>query len=135
MKEILLVEDDDVQAFLVERAFRRAGVANPIERVSDGQEALDLLRLRPEGLPGLMLLDLKMPRLTGFEVLEAIRADGRTRRLPVVIVTSSDSPADRERAAREGVLGYLLKPCDPEQIRCLVQRELLGFEPDTEPSR
>lgn len=135
MKEILLVEDDDVQAFLVERAFRRAGVANPIERVSDGQEALDLLMLRPEGLPGLLLLDLKMPRLTGFEVLEAIRADGRTCGLPVVIVTSSDSPADRERAARKGVLGYLLKPCDPEQIRCLMPRELLGFEADTEPPR
>jgi len=110
---VLLVEDEEDDAELIARAFRRAGIANPLERVVDGDAAVarlgDLARLPPT----LVLLDLKLPRRCGFEVLEWLRAGGggeAARRVPVVVLTSSDQERDVRRAYDLGANLYLVKP-------------------------
>ena len=116
---ILLVEDNDDDAELTLRAFREAHIPNPIVRACDGVEALDYLFGR--GLhaardlgrtPAVILLDLKLPRLSGLDVLTAIRADVRTQHLPVVVLTSSAEDCDRLAAYRQHVNSYVQKPVD-----------------------
>jgi CheY-like chemotaxis protein len=115
---VLLVEDDLNDIFLVKRAFKLARIQNPLQVVTDGLEAINYLR--GEGryadreaypLPKLMVLDIKMPRRTGFEVLEWIKGNSRPlRRIPVVIVSLSDNPADINRAYELGANAYMIKP-------------------------
>jgi CheY-like chemotaxis protein len=114
---ILLAEDNDNDALLMRHAFRRAGVSNPVMRVCDGEETVDYLaghgvfgdRLKYP-LPVLVLLDLKMPRLNGFEVLRWIRTQEQFEHLPVTVLTSSDQQYDVERAHELGATSYLKKP-------------------------
>ena len=119
--DILVVEDNPADAELMLRALRRANVANPVTVVEDGAEAMDYLfgtgshTARPNGrTPRVVLLDLKLPKLTGLEVLERIRADERTRRVPVVVVTSSREEPDIEKAYALGVNSYVVKPVEFE---------------------
>src|ERR1051326_7669832 len=117
---VLLVEDDLNDIFLVKRAFRTARIPNPLQVVTDGEEALAYLR--GEGkyadrsahpLPKLMVMDIKMPRRTGFEVLEWVKGKGGPlRRIPIVIVSSSDNPSDINRAYELGANAYMVKPMD-----------------------
>jgi two-component system response regulator len=112
---ILLVEDNDDDADLTAMAFRDANISNPIERARDGVEAL--ARLHAEGstgapLPVVVLLDLKLPRVGGIEVLKTIRATESTKHLPVVILTSSDEDADRLQAYAHLANSYVRKPVD-----------------------
>src|SRR5437660_1023001 len=100
---ILLAEDDDGHARLIQRNLRRAGIVNEIKHVQDGQEALDYLRCEgpfasrvPNG-PLLLLLDINMPRVDGVEVLGRIKADPRTAASPVVMLTTTDDPREVER--------------------------------------
>lgn len=120
---ILLVEDNDDDAELTVMAFAQAQIANPLFRVHDGVEALDWLFGRGEHagrsggpLPVVVLLDLKMPRLGGIEVLEAIRADARTRHLPVVVLTSSVEDVDRLAAYERHANSYVQKPVDYDRF-------------------
>jgi two-component system response regulator len=113
--DILLVEDSDDDADLTVRAFTEAKIANPIVRVRDGVEALEYLR-RAEVCPAVVLLDLKLPRLGGLEVLTQIRASPRTRLLPVVILTSSDEEQDRLAAYNQHANSYVRKPVDYDQF-------------------
>ncbi|MEK8026977.1 MAG: hypothetical protein RLY78_2343 [Pseudomonadota bacterium] len=114
---ILMVEDNPQDEMLALRALRKAHVANRIDVVRDGQQALDYLfrdgdyaqREGPE-LPTVVLLDISLPRLTGLEVLERLRADERTRWLPVVILTSSDEDTDRLSSYRHGANSFVRKP-------------------------
>jgi CheY-like chemotaxis protein len=116
---ILLVEDDPNDALLVQRAFRKANLANPVHLVSDGDQAVAYLggeggyadRQR-HPVPVIVLLDLKLPRRSGLEVLTWIRQQPRLKRLPVVILTSSKESADVNRAYDLGANSYLLKPVD-----------------------
>lgn len=116
--EILLVEDNKLDAELTLRALKNGGLANKVLWVKDGQEALDYLfrhgeyAQRVEGVPRLVLLDLKMPRVDGIEVLEAVKADQSTRRIPVVIMTSSQEESDVARSYDLGVNSYVVKPVD-----------------------
>ena len=116
--EILLVEDNPVDAEFMTRALREGGFANKLQWVKDGQEALDFLSRdnayagRDDVLPRLILLDLKMPRLGGVEFLERIRADDRTRHIPVVVMTSSNEEMDVVRSYDLGVNSYVVKPMD-----------------------
>src|SRR5687768_16993926 len=98
---ILLAEDNENDALLMRHAFKKAGISNPLVRVRDGEEAIDYLAghgvyadRRAYPFPALLLLDLKMPRRDGFEVLEWIKADPSLRRLPVTVLTSSDQQLD-----------------------------------------
>jgi CheY-like chemotaxis protein len=118
-KSILLVEDNPQDEMLTLRALRRANIANRIDVVRDGQQALDYLfregdyaeREAPE-LPTVMLLDIGLPRLSGLEVLERLRADPRTALLPVVILTSSDDERDRLKSYENGCNSFVHKPVD-----------------------
>lgn len=120
---ILLVEDNDDDVQLTLRALRQNHVANKVEVVRDGREALDFLFAEGshEGrvaadLPQLVLLDLKLPKIGGLEVLEAVRADPRTRRLPVVILTSSNVESDLASSYDLGANSYIRKPVDFTQF-------------------
>ncbi|MBV8379171.1 MAG: response regulator [Paucibacter sp.] len=116
--EILLVEDSDNDAELATRALRKGGLANKLLWVRDGEEALDYLfrtgayAEREEGSPRLVFLDLKMPRVDGIQVLAAIKHDARTRRIPVVIMTSSQEESDMVRSYDLGANSYVVKPLD-----------------------
>lgn len=118
-RNILLVEDNPQDETLTLRAFNKANVANQIDVVRDGQQALDYLfragefaRRNGPDLPTVMVLDIGLPRLSGLEVLERLRADPRTRLLPVVILTSSDDECDRLRSYLNGANSFVRKPVD-----------------------
>jgi two-component system response regulator len=118
-QNILLVEDNDDDAELTIRAFKAARVSNTIVRVEDGVEALDYLFGRGHHadrqvaeLPAVVLLDLKLPRLGGLEVLTAIRANENTKHLPVVVLTSSTEDRDRLGAYDQHANSYVQKPVD-----------------------
>jgi two-component system response regulator len=120
---ILLVEDDDLDAELASRAFERAQVSNALVRVRDGVEALDYLfghgqyaARNVHDLPAFVLLDLNVPKISGLKILEAIRADARTRHLPVVILTSSGEERDRLGAYNHFANSYVIKPLDYDQF-------------------
>ncbi|MDB5803484.1 MAG: response regulator receiver protein [Betaproteobacteria bacterium] len=114
--EILLVEDNPLDAELTMRGLKSGQVAGKVTWLKDGQQALDYLFRagahtgRPGGEPRLILLDLKMPRVDGIEVLRAIKADESTRRIPVVIMTSSQEESDVVKSYDLGVNSYLVKP-------------------------
>lgn len=118
-RTILLVEDNSQDEMLILRSLRKANLANRIDVVRDGQQALDYLFCQgefagrsPEELPAVVLLDIGLPRLSGLEVLERLRADARTRLLPVVILTSSDEEMDRLRSYEDGANSFVRKPVD-----------------------
>ena len=116
--EILLVEDNPLDAELTIRALKKGGLANKLLWLKDGAQALDYVFRRgqyadrEDVLPRLVLLDLKMPRVDGIEVLKAIKLDERTRRIPVVIMTSSQEERDVARSYDLGANSYVVKPVD-----------------------
>lgn len=117
-REILLVEDNPLDAELVMSGFDRHQWGCEIVWVKDGEAALDYLFCRgafagrPETAPVLMLLDLKMPKLSGIDVLREVKADERMRRVPVVVMTSSNEDSDVTRAYDLGANSYVVKPFD-----------------------
>ena len=117
-KTILLVEDNPTDEKLTLRGFQKSGLANEIIVVRDGAEALDYLfctgvhATREHGLPSLILLDLKLPRIDGLEVLRRIRADERTKVLPVVVLTGSREEEDVARSYALGANAYVRKPVE-----------------------
>lgn len=125
---VLLVEDDPNDVLLVQRAFRRANLANPIQVVGDGEAAVDYMAgrgpyqdRRGHPLPAIMLLDLKLPRRSGFEVLEWLRRQPGLRRLPVVVLTSSALAADIRRAYELGANSYLVKPLEFDALQDILR--------------
>jgi CheY-like chemotaxis protein len=113
---VLHVDDDDLDALNFQRAMRGSLVVAGITSARDGIEALDHLRSGALPLDRLVLvIDLRMPRMSGLELLRALRADARLRHLPVVIMTTSDDTGDLDAAYRENVAGYLLKTGDHDR--------------------
>ena len=116
--EILLVEDNALDAELTMRALKEGGLANRLLWVKDGQQALDFLfregdyANRADTIPRLVLLDLKMPKVDGIEVLKTVKSDERTRRIPVVIMTSSQEERDVAQSYDLGVNSYVVKPVE-----------------------
>ena len=115
---IVLVEDDDGHANLVERNLQRAGLANGILRLKDGQEALDYVQGkgahagRPGPHPMLLLLDIKMPRVDGVEVLRQLKSDPQTAPIPIIMLTTTDDPREIQRCYELGCSVYITKPVD-----------------------
>jgi CheY-like chemotaxis protein len=111
---VLLVEDNDADVFLVREAIREQGLPFELRVVADGEKAVQYFDELDTGAdlpcPNFMLLDLNLPRLTGDEVLARVRSRGRCASIPVLVLTSSDSPADRERVLRLGADEYFRKP-------------------------
>ena len=116
--EVLLVEDSAADAEMTLRTLKRRGIANAVEWVRDGAEALDWLHCRNQyaqrrnGHPKLVLLDLKMPRMDGLQLLEVMKADPQMRTIPVVMMTSSREEGDLLASYGLGVNSYVVKPVD-----------------------
>jgi len=117
-RSILLVEDNPQDELLILRALKKINLANRVDVARDGQQALDYLFCEGEfagrsgGLPAVVLLDIGLPRLSGLEVLARVRADPRTRLLPVAILTSSDEDRDRLRSYESGANNFVRKPLE-----------------------
>jgi two-component system response regulator len=115
-KTILLVEDNADDEQLTLRAMRQSEVPNMIRVARDGAEALEHLFAPGARLPDLILLDLKLPKVSGLEVLQRLRADERTRALPVVVLTSSDEERDIVESYSLGANSYIRKPVDFDEF-------------------
>jgi CheY-like chemotaxis protein len=115
---ILLAEDDEGHAVLVQRNIARAGIVNQVVHVTDGQQALDYVHRkgkfaeRPAGGPLLVVLDINMPRVDGVEVLTRIKADEATAKIPVIMLTTTDDPREIERCYQSGCSVYVTKPVE-----------------------
>ncbi len=122
IRTILLAEDNPHDAEMTIDALREAHLVNQIVHVEDGVEALDYLYRRgrfadrADGDPSVLLLDIKMPRMDGLEVLTTLRADEHFRRMPVVILSSSREEHDLARSWDQGVTAYVVKPVDVDQF-------------------
>ena len=116
--EILLAEDSSADAEMTMRTLRKRGIANRVVWVKDGAEAVDYLFAqgayadRPNGYPRLVLLDLKMPRMDGLQVLQRMKQDARTQTIPVVMMTSSREEGDMFSSYKLGVNSFVVKPVD-----------------------
>ncbi len=128
-RPILLIEDNPSDIDLTRRALSKGRIANNLVVVEDGAEALDYLfgagrfaGRNIAGLPALTLLDLKLPKIPGLEVLRRIRSDPRTRRMPVVILTSSREEQDVAAGYDLGVNSYILKPVDFKQFQTAIEQ-------------
>ena len=142
-KTILLIEDNASDIDLTKRALEKGRIANALVVVSDGQEALDYLFGTGEyagrdssDFPALTLLDLKLPKVSGLDVLRRIRSDSRTRRMPVVILTSSREEQDIAAGYDLGVNSYIRKPVDFEHfVQSVAQLGLYWLVLNEEPPR
>lgn len=114
--EILLVEDNPHDAELAIRALKKNNLANNLLHLEDGQEALDFLFDEKNEMPRLILLDLKMPRVDGLEVLRRLKGDEKKRLVPVVVLTSSKEERDIVDTYKLGVNAYIVKPVDFDQF-------------------
>jgi two-component system, response regulator len=127
LRTILLAEDNPADAEMAIDALREAKLANPVVHVEDGVEAMDYLLARgayanrPKGDPAVVLLDIKMPRLDGLEVLKQMRSEEPLKRIPVVILSSSREESDLVRSWDLGVNAYVVKPVDVNQFFTAVQ--------------
>ena len=129
MIKIIIAEDDDGHAVLIQKNLERAGVANPIFRVKDGQEAIEVVESEanlafadgtPHGL--LILLDLNMPKLSGFEVLAHIRNNPKTSSIPVIILSTTDNPREIQRCYDLGCNVYVTKPVNYDSFLEAIRR-------------
>jgi CheY-like chemotaxis protein len=126
---IVVVEDDDGHATLIERNLRRAGLTNPVIRLRDGQEALDYFFKGdgepPEQSDSVLLLDINLPRIDGVDVLRRLKADRRTSRVPTIMLTTTDDPREIERCYQLGCNVYVTKPVEYDAFMEAIRR--LGF--------
>lgn len=123
--EILLVEDNPNDAELAIRALKKNNLANNLVHLEDGQEALDYLYNENNEMPRLILMDVKMPRVDGIEVLRRLKADEKKKIIPIVMLTSSKEDKDIIEAYNLGVNAYIVKPVDFDQfVKAVAQ---LGF--------
>jgi len=115
---LLLVEDDDLDVMNVHRALAQASEVASITVARDGVEALALLRSGQLAMERLVLVaDLRMPRMSGLDLLKAMREDAQLKRIPTVVLTTSDDPSDREQAFGLGAAGYFVKPAAPGRFK------------------
>ncbi len=119
---ILIAEDDAGHARLIEKNLTRAGLHNRVERFENGQAVLDFLFRRGAGpqrladTPYLLLLDIRMPQVDGVEVLRQVKQDGELRKIPVIMLTTTDDPREVERCHAIGCASYIVKPVDYEKF-------------------
>jgi CheY-like chemotaxis protein len=123
IKTVLIIEDDENDVFFLERALELTGLQLSVHIVTDGEQALQYLDGKAgfsdraaHPLPSVIFLDLKLPYITGFEVLKFIRSKPTLAKMPVIILTSSSEDRDRLRASELGATAYLVKPAKPETL-------------------
>jgi CheY-like chemotaxis protein len=111
-KPILLVEDDDVDVMTVKRAFNDLKVTNQLVSTGNGEEALEYLKSQSNTKPGVILLDLNMPKMNGIEFLKTVKTDEALKKIPVVVLTTSGAEQDIAESFNLGVAGYMVKSVD-----------------------
>ena len=111
-KPILLVEDDQVDAMTVKRALKEINITNRLDITSNGEEALAFLRDSDNEKPGIILLDLNMPKMNGIEFLQVAKNDADLKKIPIVVLTTSKEEQDKVDSFNLGVAGYMVKPVD-----------------------
>jgi two-component system response regulator len=111
-RNILLVEDNPDDRDLTIMALKGSNIGNEIDIARDGEEALEYFEDRSRPLPALVLLDLKLPKIMGLDVLKRLRAEERTQLVPIVVLTSSEQESDRYQSYAEGVNAYVVKPVE-----------------------
>ena len=114
-KPILLVEDDDVDQMVMERAFKDLKITNQLVNTANGEEALEFLKDESNKKPCVILLDLNMPKMNGIEFLRIIKADEALKKIPVVVMTTSRAEQDIVESFRLGAVGYIVKSIDYEK--------------------
>ncbi len=115
-KPILLIEDDDVDVMTVNRALKDSKVTNQLVSLGNGEEAIEYLRNENSAKPNIILLDLNMPKMDGTEFLRIVKADKELKKIPVVILTTSNSDRDVIEAFNLGAAGYMVKSVDYEKF-------------------
>lgn len=115
-KPILLVEDDQVDTMTVTRALKEIHVTNPLVHLENGEEAVRYLRDPASEKPCIILLDLNMPIMNGIEFLQVVKHDDQLKRIPVVVLTTSEEQQDKVNSFNLGVAGYMAKPVDYRQF-------------------
>ncbi len=135
-RAILLVEDDTIDAMTVKRAFKELKVTNPLAHSLNGEEALEYLRQKGNEPPCVILLDLNMPKMNGVEFLKIVKGDLSLKKIPVVVLTTSNEERDIVESFKLGVAGYIIKPVDyrkfVEAIRTIDLYWTLSELPDAE---
>jgi CheY-like chemotaxis protein len=111
-KPILVVEDDEVDVMTIQRAFREIQVANPVVNMEHGEAALAYLGDPAAERPCIILLDINMPVMNGLEFLHVVKNDEQLRRVPIIVLTTSEEEQDKARSFSLGVAGYMVKPVD-----------------------
>lgn len=120
-KPILLVEDDRVDAMTVKRALSEIDSSSPVNIVANGEEALEFLRNKRNDRPGIILLDLNMPKMNGIEFLKIAKAEPNLRRIPVIVLTTSQQESEKVESFNLGAAGYIIKPLSYEQFLEMVK--------------
>lgn len=119
LKNILLIDDDPVEYMKVSRAFKKLEIPNQLLHKSDGLEAKKWLEECAE-LPGLILLDLNMPNMNGFEFLTFVKSDERLKIIPIVVLTTSNNEKDKVESYKQSVAGYMVKPIRLEEYEKVI---------------
>jgi len=126
--KIILAEDDEGHATLIKRNLKRAGLLNEIMHFKDGQETLDFLfdkkkeKNRVKDIASLLLLDIKMPRVDGLEVLQRVKQDEFLRKMPVIMITTTDDPREIDKCHELGCSNYITKPIDYEKFVAAIRQ-------------
>ena len=115
----MLVEDNIDDEFLAMRTLRKAGIVE-VSVAHDGQEALNMLLTAGQPLPEMLILDLRLPRVDGLKLFAALRSHERTKALPVIVLTSSDDPRDREACLKLGAMAFFTKPLELDCLQRLL---------------
>ncbi len=119
-KQILIVEDDLVDVMTIKRAFKQVGILNPLHIEPNGEEAIKYLD-QVETLPGLIILDLNMPKMNGIEFLKIVRSNPRLKNMPIVVLTTSKEQQDKLNTFDLNVSGYMIKPVDFNQFKDMIK--------------
>jgi CheY-like chemotaxis protein len=127
---ILLVEDDRIDVKIVQRVLHQLGISNDLIVFDNGETAFSWLESKNKELPGLILLDLQLPRLNGIELIDKIHQDEIMKLIPVVILTTSNHPNDRQECFKRGVSGYILKSVDYQTFVKAMSAILEPFQQD-----
>ena len=125
---ILIAEDDEGHAALIKKNLKRAGIKNDIVHFKDGQDTLDFLFKKGDGpqrrmgVPYLLLLDIRMPKVDGVEVLRQVRGDNELKKIPVVMITTTDDPKEVENCHLIGCSNYVTKPIDYDKFVAAIKQ-------------
>jgi CheY-like chemotaxis protein len=113
---ILLVEDDEIDVMTVKRALKQLEVKNPLHRAENGEAALAYLQDSSRALPGIIIMDVNMPRMNGIELLGVLKSDERFKKIPVIMLTTSKDDEDRIGSFNLSAAGYMIKPVDYDKF-------------------